>query len=478
VHKIVLVNPPLNTEERYGVHFKSGGMTPPLGLAYLAAILVRNGDCVRIVDGALSGDYQRVADDILRTCPKYVGITASTISIYNAAKLATIIKQRNHLVTVIIGGPHITATSVETMRRFPAFDVGVIGEADYTLIELLDALEKGSNLSLVNGIVYRWGDNIGHTAPQRYTDNLDALPPPAWELLPDLAKYYCPPAHTVKQLPAALLVTSRGCPNQCTFCDRSVFGNKIRANSATYVLGMIQNLYHVHGIREFQFRDDNFLAFRPRLVELCRLLKLSGLGVTWSIAGRADMVNPEILELLADAGCWQIWYGIESGSQRVLDFVDKRLKLDKIKDAVTMTKKAGIDVGGFFMIGIPTETRNDIEATIKFSRKLKLDEAHFTFLTPLPGCEMYETVKQYGRFNEDWRKANMWNPVFVPTGITEKQLIKYWKRASVGFYLRPRIIFNYIRKVRSIKHVRVYLLGLLSLLEAVFFKKYTNGRAE
>jgi radical SAM superfamily enzyme YgiQ (UPF0313 family) len=187
------------------------------------------------------------------------------------------------------------------------------------------------------------------------------------------------------------------------------------------------------------------------------------------------MVNPEVLKMMHDAGCWQIWYGVESGSQRVLDFINKHTKLDKIRETVKMTKDAGIDVGGFFMLGLPTETTEDIEATIRFSRELELDEAHFTFFTPLPGCELHAIANQYGVFDSDWRKASMWNPVFVPNGITEKQLVKYWKCASTGFYLRPRIIFGYIKKIHSWQHVKVYLLGVLSLLEAVFIKEYKGN---
>ena len=472
--KVVLVNPPLTVEERYGVHFRSGGMTPPLGLACLAAILVEQGTDVRIVDGALSNSYPDVVKDILGTSPTCVGITASTVSIHNSAIVAEMIKSISPETTILIGGPHVTALPVDTMERFPAFDIGVIGEADYTLTELLDTIESKRDLSKVNGIVYRGDKSVIQTPKRAHAENLDDLPAPAWDLLPDLAKFYCPPAHTVKHLPAALLVTSRGCPSQCKFCDRSVFGNHLRANSAKYVMDMMRNLHHSYGIREFQFRDDNFLAFRPRLVELCRLLKEEKLDVTWSVAGRVDMVNPEVLTLLAEAGCWQIWYGIESGSQRILDFINKRTRLDKIRDAVEMTKDAGIDVGGFFMIGLPTETLQDIEDTIRFSRELELDEAHFTFFTPLPGCEFYDIVHQYGKFDNDWRKASCWNPVFVPEGIAEKQLVRCWKRASMGFYLRPRIILNYVKRLRSISHIKVYLLGLLSLLEAVFVKKYVR----
>ncbi len=472
---VVLVNPPSTPVERYGIHFRSGGMTPPLGLASLASVLRESCIPVRIVDGEALGVADTVAE-IFKYNPDFIGFTATTMSVSSASNIASIVR-RHSLATTAIGGSHFTAVPLETMRRFPVFSVGVVGEAELTLPELINALGSGRNLSNVKGIVYRDNGNLIQTSRREYISDLDSLPMPAWDLLPSLDKSYCPPAHTVKRLPATLMVTSRGCPARCTFCDRSVFGNTIRANSAEYVVEMMKKLYRDYGIREFQFRDDNFLAFRPRLFELCSLLRKEKLNITWSVAGRTDMVNREVLTELAGSGCWQVWYGIESGSQRILDFIDKRTKLDRIREAVTMTKNAGMEIGGFFMLGIPTETVQDIEDTIHFSRELELDEAHFTFLTPLPGCEMYSTAHLFGKFDNDWRKANMWNPVFVPSDLTEEQLVKYWKRATMGFYLRPRIIRNYAKKIRSWRHIKVYLAGLLSLLESVSIKKYRKEGA-
>lgn len=470
--KVLLVNPPLTTEERYGVHFQSGGNTPPIGLALLATILLENHIEVQIIDGAITNDYQYILDEIHKSKPNYVGLTASTVSIYNAAKVAQMVKAEDELIVTIIGGSHITAVPLETMVRFPEFDIGVIGEAENTIIELLKAIENNKDLTKVRGIVCRNGGGIVRTPNPEIVRDLNKLPMPAWGLLPSISRYYCPPVHTVKKLPAALMVTSRGCPSKCTFCDRSVFGNQLRAYSAEYVMEMMRILYQEYGIREFQFRDDNFLAFRPRLVELCKLIKEEKLDFVWSLVGRVDMINPKILKLLYEAGCWQIWYGIESGSQRILDFLNKRTRLGEIKQAVKWTREAGIDVGGFFMIGLPTETCDDIEKTIQFSKELDLNEAHFTFFTPFPGSEIYNTIDQYGSFDADWRKASCWNPVFIPSGMSRKGLVNYWKRASFSFYLRPKIVMGYIRRIKSLKHIKVYASGLLALLEAVFIKKY------
>ena len=467
--KVVLVNPPLTILDRYGVHFRSGGEIPPIGLAYLAAVLLKNSIDVRIIDGSLSTSYEQLVREIIDEQPDYVGLTSSTMSIHNAGKVAKMVKEANPSITIIVGGPHITTVSHKTMELFPSFDIGVIGEAERTLPELL--LAGKTNLKRVDGVVFRDGNSLTTTAKREFITDLDSLPKPAWRLLPDLAKTYCPPVHTVKHLPAAYLVTSRGCRGKCTFCDRSVFGDVIRANSAEYVLRLMEELHYEFGINGFQFGEDNFLLFRSRLLKLCALLSKSEMNVTWSIAGRIDMVNPRVLNLLKEAGCWQIWYGIESGSQRVLDVLQKGTKIEQIRNAVHWTKEAGISAGGFFILGLPTETEEDREATIRFSRALELDGAQFCLFTPLPGSAIYDTAPQYGEFDADWRKASRFAPVFIPNGITKKQLMWDWKRASVGFYLRPRIIWWFIRIMRSPRHISVYVSGLLALIEATLFRR-------
>ncbi len=470
--KIVFVNPPLSHEERYGVRHKAGGWTPPTGLAYLAAVVRQKGVDVEIIDAAALGlSHEEAAEKILSAKPKYVGLTAVTIAINNAARVAELLKKSDPSITTIIGGAHFTALPKDTLERFSCFDVGVFGEGEATIGELLDSLEQNQDLSGVKGIFYRKDGKIIQTEQRPVIRNLDELPKPAWDLLPNLATHYSPPAHTVKNFPAALLVLSRGCPGRCKFCDRSVFGNYCRAHSARYAVNLIKELNSKYGIREFQIRDDNFLAYRKRLIEFCDLLKQEKLGVTWSCAGRVDMITPEILKLMKDAGCWQIWYGVESGSQEVLDFIGKNITLDQIRQAVGWTKEAGISPCGFFMLGLPKETKEDIEKTIRFSQELPIDEFHITFFTPFPGSEFYRTAKQYGEFDDDWKKMNCWLPIFVPKGMTVQQLEDYSKKAFTGFYLRPRQVMSYLKRIRSPRHAMAYFEGAISLLEFLVTKR-------
>ena len=464
--KIIFVNPPLSIEDRYGIKSQSGGQTPPLGLLNLATMARAHGFEAAILDAvALKFDYPQCVQFIIDSHCGYVGITAVTISITHAAKLAAMLKKAAPALTIIIGGPHFTAMPSETMSMFPQFDIGVIGEADHTIVELLSALEEKKDLTAVKGLVLRGDTGLVKTGIAPRITDLDSLPMPEWDLLPDLARYYCPPVHTLKRIPAALLVTSRGCPGKCVFCDRSVFGNVLRAYSAEYVFRMIKELYHKYGIREIQLRDDNFAAYRNRMLELCALLKNEKLDLVWTCACRVDMVNPATLKAMKEAGCWQIWYGIESGSDVILERLKKQITTKQARDAVRMTRDAGISPCGFFIIGSPTETKETIEETIRFALELPIDETHFSFLTPFPGSEVYARATEYGSFDNDWDKLNGWLPTFVPHGLTAKELESYSKRAFRKFYFRPRIILSYIKKLRSFKHARIYFSGFMALLE-------------
>jgi radical SAM superfamily enzyme YgiQ (UPF0313 family) len=286
--------------------------------------------------------------------------------------LARKLKATNFGGTIVLGGVHVTGAPEKTFEFFgDCYDVAVLGEGESTVLELVGCLKSGGDLAEVCGIAYPVPDREGpgrrlvFTAPRDYIRDLDSLPFPAWDLLPDLAKYYAPPAHTVRRLPAATLITSRGCTGKCVYCDNKVFGNRLRCHSADYVLAMIEELQRVYGIKEFQIRDDNILVFKKRLTDLCRKLIERKVNIAWTCVGRVDMVDAETLAMMKKAGCWQIWYGIESGSDRILKLIKKNTDQATIRRAVEMTKKAGISAGGFFIIGLPEETMTEIEQTME-----------------------------------------------------------------------------------------------------------------
>lgn len=452
---LVLVNPPLSLKDLYQNLSEGGSELPPLGICTLAAVAREAGYSVAILDAmALRLDARQTHERLLELKPRHVGLTSTTMSIHTAAEVARLCKASGW--TTLLGGSHFTAVQEETFRRYPFFDYGVIGEGEDTLIELLRALDSGQNPEEVPGLLLHLGEGeTRRTPPRAMIEELDRLPLPAWDLLPDLATYYQPAVDSLNRFPASSLVTSRGCPAKCLFCDRSVFGRKIRAFSADYVLRMIKTLREDFGIRDLFIHDDNFLVLYKRTRELCERLTAEKVDITWSCLGRTDMVDWSVLPLMKKAGCWQINYGIESGSQEILDRIAKGTRLEAAEEAIRKTKEAGIRVKGLFMIGCFGETHQTIEETLRFIRKLDLDDFHMTCFTPLPGSEAYTLASQYGQFDPSWEKMNMFNAEnFVPHGLTRKELEKAYRRAYRVFYMRPRILLYYCSKLRSPAMIR------------------------
>ncbi len=472
---VTLVQPPLTLEERYGIKSKkSGGETIPLGIAYLASVARAAGHLVNIIDAEiLNLNTALTVEKIMAENPAVVGFTAVTISVDKAAMIAREIKRIKPDIITLIGGHHLSTVPEETLKLYPEFDFGIIGEGENTFVELLSLFSQDGwnkdQLKGINGLIYKSGraDEFIITSPRARIINLDILPQPAFDLLPDLTMY-SPPVHTIKKFPAATLVTSRGCPGQCTFCTRSVYGNILSAHSAEYMVESVLLLYHKYGIREIQFRDDNFTAFKPRLYKFCHLLKEKKITLVWTALARVDMVEPEMLKAMKAAGCWQVWYGVESGNDNILKLVKKNITKEQIRNAVNWTKQAGIDVGAFFIMGHPGETVETIKETIDFTLSLNIDEFHCTLMTPFPGLDISGNYAPYGTFEKDWKKMTNWQSVYVPFGLKKEDLEKYNRLFFRKFYFRPRIIWNHFKRLRSPRHFKVYFLGFLALCEWIF----------
>lgn len=469
--KIVLSTPPFTMEELYGGLARSGNTMPSMGLCTMAAVLRKDGCEVKIVEPtALNMDLGAAVQKIVSFDAQYVGITSPTILIHQAARLASELKKINNRIITILGGAHITAVPRETMADFPEFDIGCIGEGEETVSELISVLENKGNLKSVQGIVVRENGKILVTQPRPFIQDLDKLLFPAWDLLEKFPDAYKPPTHTYRKLPVATLITSRGCPYQCVFCDTSVFGRKYRFHSAKYVYEMAEMLYKSYGIKEIIFYDDSITTQKERLIQLCGMLKNSKMKIQWSCFSRVNNIDKEILKVMRGAGCWQIGYGVESGSQEVLDILKKKITLDQVRNVIRWTKESGISPKGFFMIGNFLETKETIAKTINFAKEIALDYFQITNFTPFPGSEVYNIVGDYGLFEKNWKKMNMLKICFVPRGLTSNDLLENQRKAYLEFYLRPRIIFEQIQEtfanpLLSLK--RIYR-GVHSLVKIFF----------
>ncbi len=464
--KIVFVNPPLSPEERYGALAEAANTMPSLGLLSLAAAAREAGAETAIIEASSLGlGLEETTARVRELSPTHVGMTATTASIHRAADLAAMLKEQDRAIDTIVGGPHATALPEKVMDMFPQFDIAVIGEGEETIAELVEARKNGGGPSSVAGLALRENGAVRVTGKRELVKDLDRLAFPAWDLLEGFPERYRPPGFRFRRLPAASLVTSRGCPSKCIFCDRSVFGSAHRRFGADYVLEMMGTLHREYRVREILFEDDTFLLDRPRVRAICEKLVREGPELSWSCLGRVSAADPELLALMKRAGCWQIGYGIESGNQEILDMIGKGTRLERIEEALAATRKAGMRTKGFFMIGHPKETEETIRETIAFARKAVLDDFSITRFTPFPGSEIYERTGEYGEFDDDWKKMNLMNTVFVPHGLTAEAIDRYAATAFRRFYLRPGIILRYLgRMLRNPGSAPGILKGFLAFL--------------
>lgn len=447
--RIVFVNPPQQIEEIYGDLAQVRSVLPTLGICHLAAVTRQMGYETFIVDSVpFAWGIKKTVEHILNYSPDFVGITATSDVIYSAAMVAKSIKENNSRVIIILGGPHVTAVPEKTLTIFPQFDYGIIGEGEDTIADLLVNLCANLDLKNIQGIIFRNNGSIHLTPARPFIDDLDKLPLPAWDLLPPLAKHYKPSIINYKNLPSTSLITSRGCPGRCTFCDTKVFGRKYRGFSATYVIAMIEHLENKYGIKDLALFDDVFVALKERLGLICDYLIARKNKITWSCQARLNMVNFEIMKKMKEAGCWKIGFGIESGSQRVLDIMKKSQKVSKSIEVVNLAKKAGLEVEGCFIMGYIGDDEASLKETVNYIKKTKLDTILISFFIPFPGSEACDTANQYGMFEDNWNNLDAFGvPKFIPNGLTEKQLISYQRKAFRAFYFRPKTIFYYGKRL-------------------------------
>lgn len=463
--KVAFVRPLRTLEQSYGKLSAAGSTEAPQGLCSLAAVTRQAGIETVLVDATIEGlSNTQAAERALALAPQVVGISSVTASIHDAAEIAEIVKSRSPSVVTVIGGVHVTAVPSETMTRFRAFDVGVVGEGEDTVLELIAALDHRQPLSGIRGLAVRDVDHVVVTEVRPFIRPLDKLPYPAWDLLPGYPQCCRPPAWSPRQGEAGLVITSRGCTGKCTFCDRKSFGSVCRAHSADYVLALLTYLRDRFGIRYLRFLDDNFLLWPKRLRRICEGMLDQNLSFSWSCFGRVDSVNSEVLRLMKAAGCQEISYGIESGSQRILDVIRKGITLDQVRDAVAATKRAGIGTIGFFMVGHPTETRDTVMQTIAFARELPLDYFKVLYVTPFPGSGLYREAKRYGTMERDWRKLSTYHCPFVPKGMTRDELIGYRKLMFRKFYLRPRVVAQQLLKALHPRYAVQLIRGAVALM--------------
>ncbi len=423
-------------------------MFPSLGIAYVAAMLNKNGHEAAINDGAgVSQEY--MLKSAKKINPQIVGLTMNTTNRFEVLDLAKKIKDLLK-IPIILGGPHPSLLPDQLLKNYPFVDFIVRNEGEYSTLALINALEQKKDIKNVKGISYREKNKIIHNPPAKIITNLDVLPFPEWKFF-DLKKYgkqiEYPPEY--RDYPVGSIISSRGCPFSCTFCSSSqLWGHKIRYRSAKNVVEEIKMLYNL-GIRFFVYNDDNFTADKKRAIEICKLMIKEGLHekMGWQCRAEVNMMNDEILELMKKANCNMIEFGVEDCSPEGLNWFRKGHMHGQVKKAFELCQKHGIKTKSYFIIGGDHETKENIKRKKEYIEELNPDITTASILLAYPGTEIYEIGKKKGLWDDEvWltkcigEKFHSCAPIYTGPNVTYQDLfaasadINYWWGKRKGQY--------------------------------------------
>ncbi len=466
--KIVLVNPSIDFEVAMGKikNLSSSMVQIPLGISYLASYLRVNGFSeIEIIDS-----YAECLsiDKTVRLCiekePEILGIGCVTATYPIVCEIARKMKEERPGTKIVVGGEHPTTLPEETLAN-QYIDIVVRGEGEVTFLEIVRFLAEGKpEISKIAGISYKDNGRIVHNQSRDQIKDIDTIPFPAHDLLP--MKLYNAPPHWEIDRPSFQMMTSRGCPHRCTFCSLGVMGKMRRARSPRNIFKEIEYLIDNYNARQIMFWDAIFPVSKREGMEFCKELIKSRIKgkIVWTTECRVNVVDEELLNLMYEAGCRIIAYGIESGVQRLLDNVKKKFTLDQARSAVKLTSKAKIRTYGTYIIGLPGETRDSIFQTLEFAKELDTDYAQFNVMVPYPGTQIFDEAIKNGNTNLlEWDKFiqasafTRYDPVYVPDGMEAEELKTLAKRVYKKYYLRPGMLFKHLKYIRSFKDLSRYI---------------------
>jgi anaerobic magnesium-protoporphyrin IX monomethyl ester cyclase len=452
--KVSLVYPPygaIKNEPGIKAVKENYGVFPSLSLLYVAGCLEQHGVEVQFIDvNAENLTLEETVQRLQAFGPDYIGYTITTYLFYQTLSWVKAIKEKVD-VPVIVGGVHMGMYPRESMSH-TCLDYGVTGEAEMTLPFLLDALRRKGDLSGIKGLVYREGDEVLYTGNAPTLANISDAARPARHLQ-DNSLYY---SFISKYKNFSCLMTSRGCPYRCIFCEQG--GLKFRPRTPVDVVDEMEQGLRDHGIREYDFFDSAFTIQKDRVIEICKEIDRRSLDVIWAARTRVDCVSKEMLQWMTRAGCVRIYYGLESGNREILRTLLKAADLEQAKRTVQETKDAGIDVFGYFMVGNPGETEHTVRQTIRYAIELDCDYAQFSKVTPMPGTALYDMyVKEYGE--DYWRNYILDESYdsYIPRpgcDLSEERIQALTQLAYVRFYYRPMFAAKAIGNMKSWHEVR------------------------
>ncbi len=475
--KVLLLIPPTDLTKSYGKLKRFSNPQPSIGIAYIAAALRENRHNVKVVDAYVNSyTLKEIMDMIEKYEPAVVGMSVLTPSAEVVYEISKNLRINFPSIKIVMGNMHASLFSDEVLTKGYA-DFVIHREGEIAMPELLMALENKNSFESVKGISFKKNNVIVNNPMMPHIDNLDALPFPAWDLFP-MDKYSTDPRTEVKKSAVEMMIlATRGCPNQCTFCssrtDRSL-GSRYRMRNPKSVVDEMVYMNEKYGSDIFSFVDLAFPLARKHATELCKEIIDRGLGkkFKWTTECRVKPLDEELLMLMKKAGCVRVCFGIESGNNEILRLLKKSFTIEDVKRAVIMAHKAGLEIDGMFMIGLPGETAETITETIDFAIELNVRYAIFNIFVPYPGCELWDTLRSQNKITfKSWSDFTSYptysggTPVYVPDGITHEKLMSLQRYAMRKFYLRTKFIYNELKRLK-LSQIKKYYSGLRGLLSS------------
>ena len=452
---ITLINPP------YPVGSHQHPAFVPLGLGYLSAVLEKQGYAVNVIDcQAHKVTLEQLRGELAKKQADLVGVTCTTLTYKSALRVAKVAKEVYPNCLVAIGGPHVTFWDDKALQESPWLDIVIRGEAEETIVDLANHLENGKSVCDLAGVTCRKGAEIVRNANRPYIEDLDSLPFPAHHLwhMKDLSKYGTIPYP---------IMTSRGCVFWCNFCTTvRMFGRRYRMRTPKNVVEELEFLHRNYRATQFTFYDDAFTVDQARTAAICDEIMARGLKIKWDCEARVDMVTKELLVKMRQAGCVGVWFGVESGSKKVLADMGKGFTLDTTRRAFKWAKEAGLMAVAGVILGFPGETKETAMETVNFVKELNPNDVGFYIATPYPGTPLYDDVKAKGWLRStDFDKYDTATPVFELPTLSMQELVKIRENAFQSFYLSPQY---FVSAISMFKKGKMWGLGATRLILAHF----------
>ncbi|MBD3169719.1 MAG: radical SAM protein [candidate division Zixibacteria bacterium] len=429
--KVLLIHPP--SREVYDKFARKSIDRLPIGLAYIAAVTEKQGHNTIVIDAeAEKLSLMQLYGHIYDIQPDVLGITCTTPLFPISAKILARVKELIPVCKTILGGPHINALPGESLNSCHSLDYVIFGEGEASFGELLTALQSGAERPKIPGVGFRNGKGITLNSPRKAIEDLNQLPFPARHLFP-MKRYHDPDRYNK---PYTLMVTSRGCPYNCIFCGSSAtWGRKVRFRSAENVLAEIDEVVNRYGVGNITFTDDTFTLGKRRVIDICRGITDRGYKIKFLCSSRVNTIDEERLDALAEAGCIELSFGIESGDEDILKTICKNIRLDEVIPKFELVKRYGIRVHSSYILGNPGDTHDTIEKTIQFAIDSGTDAAQFSISTPYPGTALWDMSVQKGKLKDVDFSRHKWYYSVVAnlSEVSDEALIEYQRNAYKRF---------------------------------------------